>query len=50
MLKLTVVGCGDANQENWVEYVKSGHGGKFAGKNKKPSLNVFISDLWVKHV
>ena len=34
MLKLTVVGCEDANQENWVEYVKSGHGGKFAGKNK----------------
>ena len=50
MLKLTVVRCGDANQENWVECVKSGHAGKFAGKNKKPSLNVFISDLWVKHV
>ena len=50
MLKLTVVRCRDANQENWVEYVKSGYAGKFARKNKKPSLNVFISDLWVKHV
>lgn len=50
MLKLTVVRCGDANQENWVEYVKSGHAGKFAGKNKKPPLNVFNSDLWAKHV
>ena len=62
MLKLTVVGCGDANQENWVEYGKSRHGGKFAGKKKafterihfrslsKTRLNIWKSGLdltWV---